>query len=110
MYGRLPISAKQRRLLIAAAVGELIGDKLPWVPARTEPLPYLGRVAAGALCGGVVGGRRGAVAGAGAAGTATMIGYQCRRLASKRVSATRVALFEDAIAIGVANLAARAAE
>jgi uncharacterized membrane protein len=104
--GRLPINAKQRKLLIAAAAGELIVDKLPAVPSRTEPLPYLGRIAGGALCGSVVAGGPGALAGAGAAVAATVVGYQCRRLASQRIPGTLVALLEDALAIGVANFAA----
>jgi uncharacterized membrane protein len=106
--GRLPINAKQRKLLIAAAAGELIVDKLPWVPARTEPLPYLGRIIGGAVCGSVVAGSRGALAGAGAAAAATIVGYQCRRLASKRMPGTLAALLEDALAVGVAHVAAQA--
>ena len=108
--GRLPISDAQRKLLISAAIGELITDKLPFTPARTTPLPYLGRVTAGAVCGGVVAGGTGALAGAGAAATATLVGYQSRRLASKRISGTLVALLEDAVAIGVANLAVRTSD
>lgn len=105
--GRLPLSDDRRKLLIAAAVGELITDKLPFTPARTAALPYLGRVTAGAVCGGVVAGGTGALAGAGAAAAATIVGYQCRRLASQRMSGTLVALLEDAVAIGVSNLAVR---
>jgi uncharacterized membrane protein/uncharacterized protein (UPF0548 family) len=35
--------------LALAAAGELLVDKLPFVPARTAPLPLAGRMAAGAL-------------------------------------------------------------
>lgn len=108
--GRLPLSEHQRRLLNTAAIGELIADKLPFTPARTTPLPYLGRVGAGAVCGSVVAGATGALAGAGAAAAATLVGYQCRRLASRRMSATLVALLEDAVAIGVANFAVSRSE
>ncbi len=38
-------------LLPVAAVGELIGDKLPMVPDRTDPLPLAGRLLFGALAG-----------------------------------------------------------
>lgn len=34
-----------------AAVGELIADKLPWVPSRLEPLPLAGRVVLGGTAG-----------------------------------------------------------
>jgi uncharacterized membrane protein len=107
-HGRLPISAQQRKLLITAAVGELIGDKLPWVPARTAALPYLGRAGAGLVCGGVVAGRDGALAGAATAAVTTIAGYQCRRLLTQhtRMPATLIALLEDALAVGVANHAA----
>ena len=57
--------------LILAAVGELVGDKLPATPPRTKPLPLLGRVGTGAIAGAALGTlsgpdgwRRGAVLGA----------------------------------------------
>jgi uncharacterized membrane protein len=60
-----------RVVIILAAVGELVGDKLPMTPSRTKPLPLLGRIATGAIAGaamGTVGGsdgwRRGALLGA----------------------------------------------
>lgn len=106
-HGRLPISAQQRKLLIATAAGELVTDKLPWVPARTTALPYLGRVSGGLACGSVVAGPIGALAGAASAAVTTVVGYQCRRLVTQRtrMPATLVALLEDAVAVGVANLA-----
>jgi uncharacterized membrane protein len=33
------------------AVGELIGDKLPFVPTRTQPFPLSARILLGAFCG-----------------------------------------------------------
>jgi len=39
------------RLMVLSAVGETIGDKLPFVPARSAPGPLLGRVAFGGLVG-----------------------------------------------------------
>jgi uncharacterized membrane protein len=107
--GRLPLSAQQRKLLIISAAGELIADKIPFAPSRTEPLPYLGRVTGGALCGTVVAGPAGALVGATTAAAATIVGYQCRRLATQhtRLRATVVALLEDAVAVTLANLGAR---
>jgi uncharacterized membrane protein len=60
-----------RAVLVLAALGELVADKLPATPARTKPLPLIGRVVTGAIAGaaiGTVGGpegwRRGALLGA----------------------------------------------
>lgn len=38
----------------AAAVGEYVGDKLPNTPARTSPVPLIGRLTLGGLVGAVV--------------------------------------------------------
>jgi uncharacterized membrane protein len=40
-----------RRALPALALLESLGDKLPFMPARSEALPLLGRLASGALVG-----------------------------------------------------------
>jgi uncharacterized membrane protein len=104
--GRLSADANLRTAIIIAAAGELITDKLPWTPARTAPLPSLGRVGSGALCGWTVAGSRGALAGAAAAAASTQIGFRVRRAGAKGTSKLRAALLEDAVAIGVANLAA----
>jgi uncharacterized membrane protein len=60
-----------RAVLVLAAVGELVADKLPLTPARTKPLPLSGRVVTGAVAGAAVatlsgpgGWRSGAVLGA----------------------------------------------
>lgn len=60
-----------RAVIALAAVGELVGDKLPMTPSRTKPLPLFGRIATGALVGAAIGTigasdgwRRGAVLGA----------------------------------------------
>jgi uncharacterized membrane protein len=44
-----------RAALVVAAVGELVGDKLPATPARTKPLPLRFRAGTGALAGAAVG-------------------------------------------------------
>jgi uncharacterized membrane protein len=103
--GRLSLDANLRNTIVIAAAGELITDKLPWTPARTATLPSLGRIGSGAFCGWTVAGRRGALAGAAAAAASTQIGFRVRRAAAKRTSKLRAALLEDAVAIGVANLA-----
>lgn len=96
-----------------AAVGELIGDKTPWVPARTEPLPFLGRVGFGALVGALAfqangrdaapGAAIGAVAGGALAVTATKA-----RLAigeKTGVPDPIIGAVEDLIAFGLSALA-----
>lgn len=99
--GRLTADDRVRGLLVAAAAGELIGDKLAFVPARTTPLPYLGRVASGAFCGNAAAGAGGALAGAIASAATTMGGYQVRRLAAGKteVPDLLVAVLEDATAV-----------
>jgi uncharacterized membrane protein len=104
--GRLSADANLRTAILIAAAGELITDKLPWTPARTAPLPSAGRISSGAFCGWTVAGGRGALAGAAAAAASTQIGFRVRRAAAERTSKLRAALLEDAVAIGVANLAA----
>lgn len=43
-----------RAVLVLAAVGELVADKLPATPARTKPLPLLGRIGTGAIAGAAI--------------------------------------------------------
>jgi hypothetical protein len=57
MAGVAALSSRTPPRLLAA--GELIVDKVPSVPIRVDPALVLGRVAAGALVGAVVGGRTG---------------------------------------------------
>jgi uncharacterized membrane protein len=109
--GRLRLSPKLRTALMVAAAGELVGDKLPFTPARTAALPYLGRIAAGAICGAVVAGPLGGALGAGTGATATQAGYRARRYLTTRRGASDllVALLEDAVALGAARAATRIA-
>ena len=95
-------------ILTAGAIVELIVDKLPKTPRRTEPLGLIARFALGgvsgaALCaaanqsvvlGGVVGGVGGVAGG--------FAGYEVRTRLVKglKVPDTVVALLEDAVAIG----------
>jgi uncharacterized membrane protein len=92
------------------AIGELIGDKLPWIPRRTAVGPLLARILTGGLSGaclcasanqslglGVVLGAVGAIIGA-------FAGCQSRKrlVAQLNVPDFVVALFEDAGAISLA--------
>jgi uncharacterized membrane protein len=92
----------------ALGLGELIADKLPFVPNRTSPLPMTFRILSGAICGaalcvsanrlvleGTLLGGLGAVNGA-------FGGFHVRRLVVKnlKINDTAIALAEDALAIG----------
>jgi uncharacterized membrane protein len=95
------------------ALGEMIADKLPGMPARTEPVPLLGRVAVGAYIGATLARNSGAVGGIVGAATA-LLGSYCGKEMRERLSGrdrpTDVALgfLEDAIAVGATTLLARA--
>jgi uncharacterized membrane protein len=89
------------------AIGELIADKLPKTPSRKAPPGFIARIAGGALCGAALGATgdalvAGLVLGVVGAVAGTFGGYEFR---SRLVKATggndlRIALLEDAIAIG----------
>jgi uncharacterized membrane protein len=88
------------------ALGELIADKLPFIPGRIQPGPLGVRVAFGAICAlalccssgtspvaGAILGCLGGVAGA-------FAGYHYRRLLSQRIPDIVLALLEDLVAVG----------
>jgi uncharacterized membrane protein len=95
------------------AVGELIGDKLPQTPNRTDAFPLIARIAFGGLVGaicatslhgaaieGILLGAIGAVAGA-------FVGFHLRQAATKSwgVPKLAAALTEDILAIGLSVIA-----
>jgi len=97
----------------ALAIGELIADKLPFIPSRLQPGPLGTRVISGALTGAVaaiamqgspiVAGLAGAIGGlAGSFGA-----YAVRRglTVDRKLPDLPVALAEDLVAIGLALLA-----
>jgi len=98
-----------------AAFGEVIADKLPFVPSRLEPLPLAGRVVLGgtaAALNSLVNGRSsdvGALAGSLGAVLGSLFGYGLRvnvpRLAP--VPGLVLALAEDALAFNLARWAVR---
>lgn len=73
-----------QRLLVLAAVGEIVFDKLPFLPSRLTPGPLIGRMLFGGLAGAAVASetRRspvlGAVLGAGGAVLGAQAGYHAR--------------------------------
>jgi uncharacterized membrane protein len=91
----------------ALALGELVVDKLPSTPARTNAGPLVARAASGALCGAAICAieeqdiAKGAALGAAGALAGSYAGYYLRKHAVERhgVPALAAALTEDAVAI-----------
>lgn len=125
---RIPQLARRRRqpaaalgsdraasLLPLAAAGELVGDKLPITPARTDPAPLLGRIASGALAGAAVAAIRRsnpifpALVGAISAAASSFVMMDLRKNAGERFDLPdpAVAVVEDALALGISVAAAR---
>lgn len=104
-----------RESLQLAAAGEMVVDKLPFVPDRIAPGPLIGRALSGALAAGVLAESRGesrlrcALVGAVSAVTGAFLGYHLRRAITGRagVPDLPVALLEDAMAIALARRALR---
>lgn len=104
------------RALRAAAVGELVADKLPAIPARVHPGPLLARVILGGVCGWWVaeshrGDRaRSMLLAAAAAAASAHAAYRTRRwlTRTRRVPDPVIAVTEDVLALTLGNAAARA--
>jgi uncharacterized membrane protein len=90
----------------AAAIGELINDKLPTAGSRKALGPFVTRILVGALCGAAIGSPGnipvGAVLGALGGVAGTLGGYEFRRRLVKAIGGKDlpIALLEDAIAVG----------
>jgi uncharacterized membrane protein len=94
--------------LAVAAGGELIGDKVPGAPNRTEPAVFGSRIAVGAVCGAAIseveGGEVpiGAILGGLGAAVGTLFFFRMRTFLDHDLGIPDVvgALTEDALAIG----------
>ena len=92
----------------ALGIGELVADKLPFVPNRTSLLPMAFRILSGALCGAAlcISANRlvpeGALLGGLGAANGALGGFHVRRLLVKhlKIQDIVIALAEDALAIG----------
>jgi uncharacterized membrane protein len=105
--------ARASKIAALLALGEMVADKLPGMPARTAPVPLLGRVAVGAYIGATLA-RRSRPAGGMVGGATALLGSYCGKAVRERLSGrdrpTDVALgfLEDAVAVGATTLLARA--
>lgn len=104
------------RMLPAFAVAEMLADKLPFIPNRTDALPLAGRALMGALVGGVLARQErssvwlGSIIGAVTAVAVAHIAYHARRYAREHTALpdTALAMLEDGIVMGIgATLRAR---
>ena len=98
-------------ILSVLAVGELIIDKLPKTPSRKAPVPFIGRIVIGALCGAAVGATSanligGLLAGVLGAVAGTLGGYEFRARLVRAIGGKDlpIAVLEDVIAVGGAAL------
>lgn len=100
------------RTTLVLALGELIADKLPFLPARTQPRSLIIRAVSGGLSGAALCSAKkrswfaGALIGAGAAVGATYAAYELRKRAGKRFSLPDpvIAVLEDGLAAGTGAL------
>lgn len=101
-----------RRLVMAAAAGELVVDKLPAAPSRLGRPGIFGRLALGALAAGLFAQTRGApwlpaaAIGASSAAVAAKLGHDVRARLAHHAPDPAVALLEDALALGLATAGA----
>jgi uncharacterized membrane protein len=101
------------RALQVGALLELVADKLPWVPARTQPISLSARAVSGALVGAALSPRArvsGAVVGGVAAVVAAFAAYYVRRAATRTIGIPNVlaGILEDALAIAAGSRLASA--
>jgi uncharacterized membrane protein len=98
-----------RRLLTAAAAGEVVADKTPVVPPRTSAPALGGRVLSGALCGRLLAGTWGAASGGLGAFAGTFGASRARAALGEatEVPDPLLGMVEDALAVAIAALATR---
>lgn len=97
----------------ASAVGEMLVDKLPFVPSRLDPPSFVGRLMFGGVAGAAFARGKehspalGFAVGAVAAGLGAYAGYHARRVVGEETGLPDpvVALAEDAIALGMGGVA-----
>lgn len=102
------------RVATVAAVAELVGDKVPSAPNRTDPGPVAGRAVAGAIVGVVIAKQldrnpvQYALVGAALALVGAQVTFRMRRALSERMPPLAAALVEDVVMIATASTGASA--
>jgi uncharacterized membrane protein len=102
-----------KRLLVAAAAGELVVDKLPTTPSRLAPPGLAARLVLGALAAGLFAQTRqapwlaAAAIGASSATLAAKVGHDVRAGLAHHVPDPAVAVVEDALGLGLAVAGSR---
>jgi uncharacterized membrane protein len=102
-----------RAAFAAAALGELVVDKLPGTPARVAPAPLVGRLVTGAVVAAVLAHREvrpalpAALVGAAAAAAGSVAGWAWRTRTAGAVPPWSGAVAEDALVLTLAALATR---
>lgn len=102
------------RVMSVLAIGEVIADKLPFIPSRIAPFPLVTRALSGATSGAVLCASKkrspvlGAIFGAAGAVAGSYAAYALRKriVKSLHVPDTIVAVAEDALAIGTGTMVA----
>ena len=97
------------------AVGEMVADKLPFIPSRIKPLPLAGRGFIGGVAGAAIFKNAhksipmGLLIGVAAATAGSFAGYHARSFLTKRTGLPDLvfAVAEDALAIGLGRLAVK---
>ncbi len=104
-----------RPIAVAAALAELVVDKLPSTPSRTQARGLVPRIGLGGLSGGLLARNAGtpitvsAVVGAGSAIGAAFAGKATRGALAERLPPIVAALIEDLVAVVLAVVALRLA-
>jgi uncharacterized membrane protein len=102
------------KVMSVLAIGEVIADKLPFIPSRIAPFPLVTRAISGATSGAVLCSAKkrspllGAIFGAAGAIAGSYAAYALRKriVKSLHVPDTVVAMAEDALALGTGTMIA----
>jgi uncharacterized membrane protein len=98
------------RVLTVAGLAELVGDKLPGIPARVDISPRLARIGSGGMAAALLGHQRPkdmallALVGGATAALSTVLSYRLRKRAISRwgMSSASSGLLEDVLVLGAA--------
>ena len=101
-----------RRLLVAAAAGELVVDKLPTTPSRLEPAGLVARLVMGGLAAGLFARTRqapwapAAALGGSSAAVSAKVGHDVRARLANHAPDPVIAVAEDVLAVALATAGA----